>query len=138
MNGVFLFCTFLILFFSVCSVAETLQAKRCRGTWSESEPPPDIIYMSFAEAKEFVQALEIKTPEEFFDLIKSEERPYDLPSNPGKVYSEEWQGWDDFFGIAPSENLNDYEATIKTLKQIGSESSTAGFDSETASSALTY
>ena len=55
-------------------------------------------WMSFDQAKTFIQRQGIRTREQFQEWSKSEQRPKDFPSNPHKVYTNEWRGWGDFLG----------------------------------------
>ena len=52
---------------------------------------------NFYEAKEIVKKYNLKTNREWREFCKSGKRPYNIPSNPDKVY-EEWNGWSDFLG----------------------------------------
>lgn len=135
MSSLVYFFVLLILSFFFPGISGTLEAKACRKNWSGAEPEIGILYMPLEEAKAFVQGLKIETKKKFFEFIKSEDRPYDLPLNPSQVYAEEWKGWDDFFGTTPSEDLNVYEAIAEILKQTGEKSAAAaaGFDGEAAS-----
>ena len=45
-------------------------------------------YRTFKEAKEFVRSLNLKTQNEWKEYCKSGNKPYDIPSNPQKVYTE--------------------------------------------------
>ena len=54
-------------------------------------------FRSFKEAKKFVQALGIKTEEEWRQWVKTDRRPVDIPSSPRTLYNE-WKGWGDFVG----------------------------------------
>lgn len=51
----------------------------------------------FANAKEFIHTLSLKTIAEWYAYCKSGDKPDDIPSCPYKVYKE-WSGWADWFG----------------------------------------
>ena len=55
-------------------------------------------YMSFKDAKTFIQKQGIRTYPEFRKWSKSGKRPKKFPSNPYKVYKKQWTSWGDFFG----------------------------------------
>ena len=66
----------------------------------------NIHYRSFKEARKFVRALKISGQRQWQEeYVKSGNKPVDIPSNPQRVYKNEWQGWGDWTGtgnIAPS------------------------------------
>lgn len=58
-------------------------------------------YMEFANAKEFVKQLHLKTDKEWNSYCKGEienlaPKPKDLPTNPKGTYRKEWAGWNDW------------------------------------------
>jgi len=58
-------------------------------------------YMEFANAKEFVKQLHLKTDKEWNSYCKGEienlaPKPKDLPANPKGTYRKEWAGWNDW------------------------------------------
>ena len=56
-------------------------------------------WMSFQEAKAFIQSIEITSSTEFNQWRKSGLRPHNFPANPERVYKKEWISWKDFLGI---------------------------------------
>ncbi len=52
----------------------------------------------YAKAQVHVQSLGIKTEREYNEWSKSGDRPKDIPSDPDRVYREEWEGWRIFLG----------------------------------------
>ena len=56
-------------------------------------------WMSFEEAKAFIQSRDITTSTEFYQWASSGERPPNFPSRPRIAYKEKWTGWGDFLGI---------------------------------------
>jgi Integrase repeat unit len=55
-------------------------------------------YLSFEEAKKFVQVLAIKNQTEWRNYLKSGNLPNDIPSHPDRVYKKEWKGFGDWLG----------------------------------------
>ena len=55
-------------------------------------------WMSFQDAKTFIQSEDIQTSREFQAWSKTEKRPQNFPSRPDKTYKDEWTDWDDFLG----------------------------------------
>ena len=55
-----------------------------------------IRWLSFKEAIKIVQLMNLASPEEYKELVKSREWGDKLPFNPVFVYKTQWQGWDDF------------------------------------------
>ena len=60
-------------------------------------------WMSFQDAKTFIQNQGIQTSREFNAWSKSGNRPTNFPSNPKQTYKDEWTNWDDFLG---TENIS--------------------------------
>ena len=57
-------------------------------------------FKTFNEAKNYIQALELKSQDEFKKLMQSEHRPSYIPSDPLRTYKEEWEGWGCFLGTS--------------------------------------
>lgn len=55
-------------------------------------------FRTFNEAREYVHGLKLKNNAEWRDFCKSDNRPFDIPSNPNVYYKSEWKGWADFLG----------------------------------------
>jgi len=53
---------------------------------------------TFEEAREFVHGLGLRSEKEWRAWRKTEQRPNDIPTNPEKVYANEWRGWGDWLG----------------------------------------
>ena len=66
------------------------------GTGKKKNTKQD--WISYAEAKEFIQTQGITSAAEFSEWRKSELRPHNFPSNPRTIYKEEWSSWGDFLG----------------------------------------
>ena len=74
--------------------------------------------MSYEELKSLVQSKNIKTRQEFYDWTLFEENSKNIPIDPEKAYKENWEGWDIFFGIKPSQKLMDYEEAKYYVREI--------------------
>src|SRR5215217_2163014 len=55
-------------------------------------------YRPFEEAREFVRALGLKSVSEWHEYRRSDEKPDDIPSGPGRVYASELKGYGDWLG----------------------------------------
>jgi hypothetical protein len=51
------------------------------------------IFKTFDEAKEYIQALKIKTKTEYINIVKLKLIPKDIPTNPQFTYKKEWISW---------------------------------------------
>ena len=60
-------------------------------------------WMSFQEAKAFIQTQGITSAAEFSEWSKSESRPHNFPSSPNKTYKENWKDWYDFLGTTKAQ-----------------------------------
>ena len=59
------------------------------------------VYLSYQDAKKFLQKLKISSSKEFFELSKTAKIPKNIPRSPGVVYKKEWTkngGWGGFLG----------------------------------------
>lgn len=54
-------------------------------------------WMSFEEAKEFIQDQQVQSRQQFLDW-HDENKPKALSKYPQRVYTKEWNGWNDFLG----------------------------------------
>jgi hypothetical protein len=71
--------------------------------------PKDKKFLSFQEARNYVQPLMLDSIEEWLEYIKLGKKPPEIPSNPDNYYKTEWQGWPDWFG---------YEEKIWSIKKV--------------------
>ncbi|MFL6359674.1 MAG: integrase repeat-containing protein [Nitrososphaeraceae archaeon] len=55
-------------------------------------------YRPFSNAKQYVQTLGLKSNDEWREYCKTGKKPSDIPTNPDKVYENEWIGWGDWLG----------------------------------------
>ena len=56
------------------------------------------VFRPFEEALEYIHSLNLSSEEKYFKWSKSGERPPDIPSNPKKIYKDQWQGWGRYLG----------------------------------------
>jgi hypothetical protein len=68
------------------------------GTGNLSSSQISKKYISFDEAKQFVQSLKLKNQEEWKEYCKSGKRPDTIPSAPNITYKKEWKGVGDWLG----------------------------------------
>jgi hypothetical protein len=68
--------------------------------------------MPFGQARKFVRRLRLKNQQEFRDWAAGRlrrkglpVRPKNLPANPDQIYSDQWQGLNDFIGTAKPKNV---------------------------------
>jgi superfamily II DNA or RNA helicase len=55
-------------------------------------------FMSFDDAKTFVQKLSLKSQKEWLEWKRAGNRPEDLPCDPQTTYKKQWISWGDFLG----------------------------------------
>ncbi len=56
-------------------------------------------FVSYIEAKKFIQMKNIKSQSDWFDYKKKNKLPLNIPSSPNKTYENKgWKNWGDFFG----------------------------------------
>ncbi len=62
-------------------------------------------FRPFTDARTFVQGLNLKGDKEWRGYVKSGEKPYDIPTNPGKVYKDKgWKSMGDWLGTGTVAN----------------------------------
>ena len=85
-------------------------------------------FMSFEEAKTFIQSEGIQSSTEFNKWSREGKRPRDFPSAPEKIYKEEWTGWGDFLGTGNISNRHkefmSFEEAKTFIQSEGIQSST--------------
>ena len=52
----------------------------------------------FKEAREFARSLQLKAWIEWIEYCKSNKKPNSIPSNPDKLYKNDWISWTDWLG----------------------------------------
>ena len=85
-------------------------------------------FMSFEEAKTFIQSEGIQSSAEFEAWSRSGKRPEDFPSSPERTYKKEWTGWDNFLGtgnISTREEAMSFEEVKTFIQSQGIEIHTA-------------
>lgn len=55
-------------------------------------------YWAFGWARNFAHKLGFKNRKQWREYCESGDRPVSIPSNPDKIYAEEWQSWSDWLG----------------------------------------
>ncbi len=55
-------------------------------------------FRPFEEALEYMRALKLSSARDYKKWSKSDARPMDIPSNPHKIYKEDWRGWGYYLG----------------------------------------
>ena len=63
-------------------------------------------WMSFEDAKTFIQNQGIRTSTEFQKWSSSGQRPENFPSNPYETYKDQWTGWGDFLSTGAIAHKN--------------------------------
>jgi hypothetical protein len=66
------------------------------------------IYLPFEESRDCIRKLNFSSQKEYREYCKSGNKPNNIPSNPDKVYKNEWKGWGDWLGtgaIAPQNKI---------------------------------
>jgi superfamily II DNA or RNA helicase len=63
-------------------------------------------FRPFAEARDYVHKLGLKSQEEWTKYCKSGKKPIDIPSNPNKAYKNEWTSLGDWLGTGAVANQN--------------------------------
>jgi len=56
------------------------------------------VWRPFTKARKYVQALGLKSENEWQKFSKSGDMPDDIPNTPNVVYKKEWKSWGDFLG----------------------------------------
>jgi hypothetical protein len=82
-------------------------------------------YRPFAEAREFVRALGLKTVNDWVAWVKTNKKPDDIPMNPIKVY-DEWVSWNDWLNNNwMSRKHRSFVEARKFVRKLGLENSVA-------------
>jgi predicted helicase len=55
-------------------------------------------WLPFEEARRFARTLKLKSVKQWNEYSSSKKRPYNIPSNPKRIYSEEWVSYPDWMG----------------------------------------
>ena len=76
-------------------------------------------WMSFEEAKAFIQNEGVQTSMEFEEWKQAGKRPDNFPSAPHRTYKEEWTGWGDFLGTGNTISYMKYKNAKKYIQTLG-------------------
>jgi hypothetical protein len=71
------------------------------GQWlgTNSIAPQKKLFLDFKTAKEYVRKLNLKSNKEWRLLIKTNKKPYNIPTAPDAVYAKKgWKSWADWLG----------------------------------------
>jgi hypothetical protein len=68
------------------------------GDWLGTGNTRDKQFLSFKEAREFTQSLELKNYKEWAEYCKSGNKPDDIPTSPDNNYKKDFKGYGDFLG----------------------------------------
>jgi superfamily II DNA or RNA helicase len=124
---------------SICSVREFREWTKSAQLPADFPARPDIVYedkgwrgfgdflgtgfiatynrefMSFEEAKKFIQSTNVKSRTEFREWTKSDQRPSNFPSQPNRTYRDTgWRGLGDFLGTG---NVSNRDKTFLEFKE---------------------
>jgi hypothetical protein len=55
-------------------------------------------WRAFEEAREFIRRLGLASNPKWREYCKAGKKPDDIPSNPDRIYEDEWRGWKDWLG----------------------------------------
>ncbi len=78
-------------------------------------------YLTFQEAKRIVSTFKIKSKDSWLIFSKSNQKPENIPSDPRRVYKEEWISWADWLGTGlESRRLRKYSPFIEARKYVRS------------------
>ena len=83
-------------------------------------------YLTFEDAKKFVQTLGLKNLEDWRKYAKSENKPKDIPTNPHNVYKLEWKSFGDWLGTgtvaSQKKEFLPFEDARKLVRSLGLKS----------------
>ena len=76
---------------------------------------------SYESAKKYIQALGIKTRNQFQEWVQSDEKPDDIPFRPDYVYRLKWISWSEFLGTGrgSKKGWRSYESAQALMKELG-------------------
>ncbi|CAN5515657.1 hypothetical protein BH18THE2_BH18THE2_22250 [soil metagenome] len=63
-------------------------------------------FRAFAEARDAVHKLQLRSKKEWYKYTSSGRRPKDIPSQPYRTYKNEWRGWGDWLGTGTIASYN--------------------------------
>jgi hypothetical protein len=77
----------------------------------------DKVYRPFTEAREFVRSLGLKNNKEWKEYCKSGNKPDDIPTNPWKIYKNEFKGMGDFLATGTVRNQDKVYRSYKEARE---------------------
>jgi superfamily II DNA or RNA helicase len=96
------------------------------GDWlgTGTVAPQNRKYRQFENAREFARSLNLKGQREWHDYCKSEIKPFDIPTNPRRIYLDEgWIGYGDWLGTGTIANKDrkyrEFEKARKFAQSLG-------------------
>ena len=76
-------------------------------------------FRDFELAVEYIHALKFQSHGEYDQWSRAGNRPSDIPSNPGQVYKNQWQGWGHYLGTGVIANrkkeFRDFELAVEYI-----------------------
>ncbi len=100
------------------------------GNWlgTGNVAPKDMVYLSFEDARKFVQSLGLKNTTEWETYVKSGNKPDNIPNTPSTVYKNKWKGMGEFLGtgnIAPmNRKFRTFEDARKFVQELNLKNNT--------------
>jgi len=81
-------------------------------------------YRDFESARKFVHSLGLKSETEWRDFSKSNKKPLDIPTGPGRTYKNKgWKGYGDWLGTGRIATFNiqfrDFESAKEFVRKLG-------------------
>lgn len=75
-------------------------------------------YRSFEEARSFTHSLKLANSYEWHEYCKSDKKPKDIPSNPDRVYKNEWKGIPDWLGTVRVRDLRKHSRSFEETRNL--------------------
>jgi hypothetical protein len=88
-------------------------------------------FRPFAEARDYVHTLKLKNAREWEEYCKTGNKPSDIPSNPGRYYLSEWNGYGDWLGTNTARPKRTTQISYRPFDKARAYVSTLGLKSRT-------
>ena len=79
-------------------------------------------FRDFEPAVEYIRALGLRESKEHREWSKSGKRPVDIPSNPYKVYKDQWRGWGYYLGTGAiagrKKEFREFELAVEYIRAL--------------------
>lgn len=85
-------------------------------------------YMSYEDARAFIQSFNFKNTIEFREYMKTPDAPKNIPKLPNRQYKEEWKGWSDFLGNNYKKRGIDAYVSYKEAKEYVAQFNISSFE----------